>query len=102
MSQQQKVGQKLFAELHFTACCTYHMCMCMLQSESKREEFRRYLEGAGVLDAFTKGKSQELIVAMLNSLSTINLFPAVLVGLYESPEKPPDPLEYPHLQMCCT
>lgn len=44
-----------------------------LQSESKREEFRRYLEGAGVLDALTK----------------------VLVGLYEEPDKPPDALEYP-------
>jgi len=40
---------------------------------SKKEEFRRYLEGAGVLDAFTK----------------------VLVGLYEEPEKPRDALEYP-------
>lgn len=27
----------------------------MLQSESKKEEFRRYLESTGVLDAFTKG-----------------------------------------------
>ncbi len=26
-----------------------------LQPESKREEFRKYLEGAGVLDALTKG-----------------------------------------------
>ncbi len=44
-----------------------------LQSESKREEFRRYLEGTGVLDALTK----------------------VLVGLYEEPDKPSDALEYP-------
>lgn len=45
-----------------------------MQPESKREEFRSYLEGAGVLDALTK----------------------VLVGLYEEPDKPPDALEYPH------
>ena len=31
------------------------MRLSSLQTESKREEFRRYLEGAGVLDAFTKG-----------------------------------------------
>ena len=33
----------------------YVFLLFYLQSESKREEFRRYLEGAGVLDAFTKG-----------------------------------------------
>ena len=38
--------------------------------ESKRDEFRRYLEKAGVMDALTK----------------------VLVGLYEEPEKPNDEL----------
>ncbi len=31
------------------------------QSESKREEFRRYLEGAGVLDAFTKGDKEVVL-----------------------------------------
>ncbi|KAK0168658.1 hypothetical protein PV327_002435 [Microctonus hyperodae] len=41
-------------------------------NESKREEFRRYLERSGVLDALTK----------------------VLVSLYEEPEKPDDALEY--------
>jgi len=40
--------------------------------ESKRDEFRRYLEKAGVMDALTK----------------------VLVGLYEEPEKPNDALMY--------
>lgn len=40
--------------------------------DSKREEFRRYLERAGVTDALTK----------------------VLVSLYEEPEKPEDALEY--------
>ncbi|XP_012141881.1 c-Myc-binding protein isoform X2 [Megachile rotundata] len=40
--------------------------------DSKREEFRKYLERAGVMDALTK----------------------VLVSLYEEPEKPEDALEY--------
>lgn len=51
------------------------MCNAILfqPPDSKREEFRKYLERAGVLDALTK----------------------VLVYLYEEPEKPDDPLEYP-------
>lgn len=40
--------------------------------DSKREEFRRYLERAGVMDALTK----------------------VLVSLFEEPDKPEDALEY--------
>jgi hypothetical protein len=40
--------------------------------DSKREEFRKYLEKAGILDVLTK----------------------VLVGLYEEPEKPTNPLEF--------
>lgn len=39
---------------------------------SKKEEFRRYLEHAGVLDALTK----------------------VLVGLYEEPDRPQHAVEY--------
>eukprot|EP00696_Hemimastix_kukwesjijk_P017785 gnl/Hemi2/6527_TR2225_c0_g1_i2.p1 gnl/Hemi2/6527_TR2225_c0_g1~~gnl/Hemi2/6527_TR2225_c0_g1_i2.p1 ORF type:complete len:114 (-),score=38.98 gnl/Hemi2/6527_TR2225_c0_g1_i2:157-498(-) len=41
-------------------------------SESKKEEFRKYLEKSGVLDAITK----------------------VLVALYEEPEKPTNALEF--------
>ncbi|KAL6473367.1 hypothetical protein MHYP_G00169280 [Metynnis hypsauchen] len=41
-------------------------------SESKREQFRRYLEKAGVLDSLTN----------------------VLVALYEETEKPSDALEF--------
>lgn len=41
-------------------------------ADSKREEFRKYLEKSGVLDALTK----------------------VLVGLYEEPEKPNDALDF--------
>ena len=36
--------------------------------DSKKEEFRKYLEKSGVIDALTK----------------------VLVGLYEEPERPPN------------
>lgn len=39
---------------------------------SKKEDYRRYLEKTGVLDALTK----------------------VLVGLYEEPERPVHPLDY--------
>ncbi len=48
--------------------------------ESKRDEFRRYLEKAGVMDALTK----------------------VLVGLYEEPEKPNDALMYPIIKKSST
>uniref|UniRef100_A0AAY4DR91 MYC binding protein n=1 Tax=Denticeps clupeoides TaxID=299321 RepID=A0AAY4DR91_9TELE len=41
-------------------------------SENKREQFRRYLERAGVLDSLTN----------------------VLVALYEETDKPEDPLEF--------
>uniref|UniRef100_A0A1I8J396 c-Myc-binding protein n=1 Tax=Macrostomum lignano TaxID=282301 RepID=A0A1I8J396_9PLAT len=46
-------------------------------ADSKREEFRKYLEKAGVLDALTK----------------------VLVGLYEEPEKPNNALEFLKLHL---
>ncbi|XP_015429180.1 PREDICTED: C-Myc-binding protein [Dufourea novaeangliae] len=44
----------------------------MKPPDSKREEFRKYLERAGVMDALTK----------------------VLVSLYEQTEKPDDALDY--------
>mmetsp|Transcript_8697 Transcript_8697/g.12981 ORF Transcript_8697/g.12981 Transcript_8697/m.12981 type:complete len:91 (+) Transcript_8697:67-339(+) len=40
--------------------------------ESKKQEFRKYLEKSGVIDAFTK----------------------VLVGLYEEPERPQNAVDY--------
>merc|ERR1712002_78005 len=45
--------------------------------DSKREEFRKYLEKAGVLDTLTK----------------------VLVALYEEPEKPNDALDFLKLHL---
>mmetsp|Transcript_34623 Transcript_34623/g.103430 ORF Transcript_34623/g.103430 Transcript_34623/m.103430 type:complete len:96 (+) Transcript_34623:280-567(+) len=41
-------------------------------ADSKKEEFRRYLDKTGVIDALTK----------------------VLVGLYEEPDRPMNPVEY--------
>jgi len=38
----------------------YHVCFVQ-GADSKREEFRKYLEKAGVLDALTKGKAEFII-----------------------------------------
>lgn len=46
--------------------------MSLQQSEQKKEEFRKYLERNGIIDQLTK----------------------VLVGLYEEPEKPNNPIEF--------
>ena len=46
--------------------------MAYQTNESKKEEFRRYLENSGVIDQLTR----------------------VLVGLYEEPEKPNDAVEF--------
>ena len=46
--------------------------MSVQTTEAKKEEFRTYLEKAGVIDQLTK----------------------VLVGLYEEPEKPGNPVEF--------
>lgn len=43
-----------------------------VRAEDKANEFRKYLEKAGVIDGLTK----------------------VLVGLYEEPERPPNATEY--------
>lgn len=50
----------------------------MQPSEGKREEFRKYLEKNGIMDALTK----------------------VLVNLYEEVEKPDDALQYPLVDFC--
>ncbi|XP_013885966.1 C-Myc-binding protein [Austrofundulus limnaeus] len=49
-------------------------------SESKREQFRRYLEKSGVLDTLT----------------------SVLVSLYEEPDKPNNALDYIRLHLGAT
>ena len=46
--------------------------MSLQTNDQKKEEFRKYLERAGIVDQLTK----------------------VLVGLYEEPEKPNNPIEF--------
>merc|ERR1712060_229855 len=50
----------------------YKLIMSVQTTEAKKEEFRNYLEKAGVIDQLTK----------------------VLVGLYEEPEKPGNAIEF--------
>merc|ERR1712113_1374439 len=50
----------------------YKILMSVQTTEAKKEEFRNYLEKAGVIDQLTK----------------------VLVGLYEEPEKPGNAIEF--------
>lgn len=50
----------------------YYLSTKRQTPESKKEEFRKYLEKSGVIDALTK----------------------VLVGLYEEPERPPNAVDY--------
>ncbi len=58
---------------HVLTGVLYASAACTRQTpEEKKEEYRRYLDKAGVVDAITK----------------------VLVGLYEEPERPPKPIEY--------
>ena len=68
-------------------------------SESKKEEFRKYLERAGVIDALTKGAppfaaprcSRPSRACAL--LTRVWCGRAVLVALYETSEKPANALE---------
>jgi len=54
----------------FTFCS--NSLPALQSADAKKEEFRRYLEKSGVIDALTK----------------------VLVGLYEEPDKPPSAVDY--------
>ena len=68
-------------------------------SESKKEEFRKYLERAGVIDALTKGAPPFAAprcsrrVACVALLTRVWCGRAVLVALYETSEKPANALE---------
>ncbi|XP_052441422.1 c-Myc-binding protein isoform X1 [Carassius gibelio] len=67
-------------------------------SESKREQFRRYLEKAGVLESLTNGKNIRSIHRMREHLlfcvtDFIFCF-SVLVALYEENEKPNNALDF--------
>lgn len=58
---------------HILYITAFSLATCNQQTpESKKEEFRKYLEKSGVIDALTK----------------------VLVGLYEEPERPPNAVDY--------
>merc|ERR1712179_64035 len=59
-------------DVNFTTQSLSYKMTTYRGADSKREEFRKYLEKAGVLDALTK----------------------VLVGLYEEPEKPNNALDF--------
>lgn len=73
----------------------------------KKEEFRRYLERSGVIDALTKGARQTAPVTPASASAHSSLegtgrsraatrarAAAVLVGLYEEPEKPMNALDF--------
>ena len=74
---------------------------CTQGDDSKREEFRKYLEKEGVLDALTKGWAAVMGgpvcsgVVKGSNVNPCSVFVLVLVGLYEEPDKPKDALEYP-------
>ncbi|KAJ3393105.1 hypothetical protein HDU84_002782 [Entophlyctis sp. JEL0112] len=63
--------------------------------DQKKEDFRKYLEKNGIIDALTKGPMHSEFIATQVRVSEFNLFFfEVLVGLYEEPEKPESPIEF--------
>jgi hypothetical protein len=60
-------------------------------NESKREEFRRYLEKGGVVDAVTRSSLDRDRPASLTALPCCL---GALVALYEEPEKPNNASEF--------
>jgi hypothetical protein len=66
--------------------------------EQKKEEFQRYLDKSGVVDALTKGlaffsQSATSPLFISSFFVCFSWFGAVLVALYEVPEKPNNALE---------
>ena len=61
----------MFKKLFIFRCILYIINMSFQTTDSKKEEFRKYLEKSGVIDQLTR----------------------VLVGLYEEPEKPSNAIE---------
>ena len=66
--------------------------------DAKKEEFRKYLDKSGVVDALTKGERSSTATRATALLPRRAHRPAlrsaVLVGLYEEPERPPNAVEY--------
>ena len=60
------------SSFHSYSLFYYFLIYRINNNDSKKEEFRKYLEKTGVIDALTK----------------------VLVGLYEEPERPPNAVDY--------
>lgn len=65
---------------------------------NKKEAFRQYLEAAGVLDTITKSQlAYCLVTAAIKLLTATDKlllnFIAVLVSLYEEPERPKNAIE---------
>ena len=58
-------------------------------NESKREEFRRYLEKGGVVDAITR-----LFIHSFSLSKVLLFFLGALVALYEEAEKPNNAAEF--------
>ena len=82
---------------------TDKMSATYITPDAKKEEFRKYLDKAGVVDALTKGARPPIARscanvrrpgARLRSTPRSLPSPAVLVGLYEEPERPPNAVEY--------
>jgi len=62
--------------------------------DSKKEEFRKYLEKSGVIDALTKGTEESCWCSRGSFDRRTPALAAVLVGLYEEPERPPNAVDY--------
>ena len=83
----------------------------MQNPDAKKEEFRKYLEKAGVIDSLTKGAcwphrpcwpSKRVLETRIPTVPprihalplTSRFLRAVLVGLYEEPERPAAAVDY--------
>ncbi len=107
------LAQQPFRALNHCLACASDPCAAQTP-DAKKEEFRKYLEKAGVIDSMTKGASAtpgrasagavHRFVGALRARCSLPVAPcrascaplprAVLVGLYEEPERPPNAVEY--------
>lgn len=65
-------------------------------ADAQKEGFRKYLESAGVIDALTKGEISSIYACEQRSTQfDPSQYPdcAVLVSLYEEPDKPKQAIE---------
>lgn len=75
----------------------------MQTPESKKEEYKKYLERTGVTDAITKGQLRFFSVRLQLFVDSVAenklIFPSVLVALYEEPERPVNAIEYINMRL---